>query len=157
MTARHLKPVPNSLRIAFEMDKSFALKHRRLSIERLAELMGATPATLYKWIEAETMPAKAVLAWQHLTGAQNVVRYLAAAEGAVVVVIPTGLATTAEGVHALQATLHEATGALLDYMAGHLDRERTLGKLGAGLESLAWHRENVRKGDQPELDLGGAQ
>ena len=25
----------------------------------------------------------------------------------------------------------------------------------AGLEGLAWHRENVRKSDQPELDLGG--
>ena len=114
MTARHLKPVPNSLRIAFEMDKNHALKQRRLSTERLAELMSATPATLYKWMEQESMPAKALIAWQHLTGAQNVVRYLAAAEGAVVVVIPTGRATTAEGVHALQATLHEATGALLD-------------------------------------------
>ena len=156
MTAQHLKPGPNSLRAAFEADKAHAIKHRHLSIERLAELKGTTPATLYKWIEQESMPAKALIAWQHLTGAQNVVRYLAAAEGAVVVVIPTGRATTAEGVHALQATLHEATGALLDYMAGHLDRESTLGKLGAGLESLAWHRENVRKGDQPELDLGCA-
>lgn len=63
-----------------------------------------------------------------------------------VVVIPTGRATTAEDVHVLQATLHGATGALLDYMAGHMDRESTLGKLGVGLESLAWHRENVRKG-----------
>ena len=27
--------------------------------------------------------------------------------------------------------------------------------LGAGLEGLAWHRENVRKSAQPELDLGG--
>ncbi|WP_300435547.1 hypothetical protein [Zoogloea sp.] len=138
------------------MDKSHALKHRRLSIERLAELMSTTPATLYKWIEAETMPAKAVLAWQHLTGSINVVRYLAAAEAAVVIAIPTGRATTAEDVHVLQATLHGATGALLDYMAGQMDRETTLGKLGAGLESLAWHRENVRKGEQPELDLGCA-
>jgi hypothetical protein len=154
MSNRHSKPVPNSLRMAFEMDKSYALKHRRLSIERLAELMGTTPATLYKWIEAETMPAKAVLAWQHLTGALNVVRYLAGAEGAVVIAMPCGRATTAEDVHVLQATLHGATGALLDYMAGQMDRESTLGKIGAGLESLAWHRENVRKADQPELDLG---
>ncbi len=157
MTTRHSKPVPNSLRMAFEMDKSHALKHRRLSIERLAELMSTTPATLYKWIEAETMPAKAVLAWQHLTGAINVVRYLASAEAAVVIAIPTGRITTTEDVHALQATLHGATGALLDYMAGQMDRETTLGKLGIGLESLAWHRENVRKDDQPELDLGLAR
>jgi hypothetical protein len=154
MNSRHSKPVPNSLRMAFELDKSHANKHRRLSVERLAELMGTTPATLYKWIEQETMPAKAVLAWQHLTGAINVARYLAAAEGAVVITVPIGRATTSDDVHALQATLHGATGALLDFMAGHMDRESTLGKLGVGLESLAWHRENVRKADQPELDLG---
>lgn len=106
MNSRHSKPVPNSLRMAFELDKSHANKHRRLSVERLAELMGTTPATLYKWIEQETMPAKAVLAWQHLTGAINVARYLAAAEGAVVITVPIGRATTSDDVHALQATLH---------------------------------------------------
>lgn len=155
MNARHSKPVPTSLRAAFEADKVHALKHRRLSIERLAELMATTPATLYKWIEQESMPARALIAWQHLTGANNVVRYLAACEAAVVVAVPSGRATTSEDVHVLQATLNGAIGALLGYMTGETDREMTLGKLGAGLEGLAWHRENVRKSAQPELDLGG--
>ncbi|MBS0367610.1 MAG: hypothetical protein JSS57_00255 [Proteobacteria bacterium] len=137
------------------MDKTHALKHRRLSIERIAELMATTPATLYKWLEQESMPAKALLAWQHLTGASNVVRYFAAAEGAVVISIPTGRAPTSEDTHALQGTLNSAVGALLDYMSGDMDRDSTIGKLGAGLESLAWHRENVRKSAQPELDLEG--
>lgn len=53
------------------------------------------------------------------------------------------------------ATLNGAVGALLGYMSGDTDRDATLGKLGAGLEGLAWHRENVRKSAQPELDLGG--
>ena len=51
--------------------------------------------------------------------------------------------------------LNGAVGALLGYMSGDTDRDTTLGKLGAGLEGLAWHRENVRKSAQPELDLGG--
>ncbi|WP_298619554.1 hypothetical protein [uncultured Zoogloea sp.] len=153
MNARHSKPVPTSLRAAFEADKVHALKHRRLSIERLAELMATTPATLYKWIEQESMPARALIAWQHLTGANNVVRYLAACEAAVVVAVPCGRSATAEDVHVLQATLNGAVGALLGYMSGETDRDMTLGKLGAGLEGLAWHRENVRKSDQPELDL----
>ena len=63
MNVRHSKPVPTSLRAAFEADKVHALKHRRLSIERLAELMATTPATLYKWIEQESMPARALIAW----------------------------------------------------------------------------------------------
>jgi hypothetical protein len=155
MTTRHSKPVPTSLRSAFEADKAAALKHRRLSIERLAELMATTPATLYKWLEQETMPAKALIAWQHLTGANNVARYLAACESCVVVSVPVGRASTANDVHVLQENLNGAVGALLGYMRGDTDRDATIGKLGAALEGLAWHRENVRKSDQPELDLGG--
>lgn len=152
MTQRTFAPVPTSLRAAFEMDKALALK-RRLSIERLAELLGTTPATLYKWIEAETMPARVLIGWQHLTGGHNVVRYLASREGAVVITIPSGRRPDADDVHILQATLNGAIGALLDYMAGRSDRDTTLGKLGTGLESLAWHRTNVEKGNQPELEF----
>lgn len=153
MTTRHSPPVPTSLNQAFEMDKAHAFKHRRLNIERLAELMSTKPATLYKWIEADTMPAVALLAWQHITGANNVARYLASAEGGVLIKIPTGKAPTADDVHVLQATLNGAIGALLGFMTGETDQATTLGKLGAGLEALAWHRANVAKADQPELDF----
>lgn len=153
MTRRHSSPVPSSLRAAFEADKAHALKHRRLNVERLAELLGTTPATLYKWIETDTMPVRALITWQHLTGAVHVVRYLASREGAVVVAIPTGRTASAEDVHALQATVNDAIGALLDYLRGSLDRDSTLGRLTTGLESLAWHRANVEKADQPELEF----
>lgn len=153
MSRRFSSPVPSSLRAAFEADKVHALKHRRLNVERLAELLGTTPATLYKWIETETMPIKALVGWQHLTGASNVVRYLASRESAVVISIPPGRRAEAEDVHVLQATLNGAVGALLSFMRGELDRDATLGKLGLGLESLAWHRANVDKSDQPELEF----
>lgn len=155
MSTRHSNPVPNSLRQAFDLDKAYAYKQRRLTIERLAELMATTPATLYKWVETESMPVRALLSWQHLTGSCHVARYLAAAEGNVLIKIPAGKATTADDVHVLQATLHGAVGALMGYMSGESDRDTTLGKIGTGLESLAWHRENVRKDIQPELDLEG--
>lgn len=77
----------------------------------------------------------------------------AACEAAVVIAVPVGRAATADDVHVLQATLNGAVGALLGYMSGDTDRDTTLGKLGAGLEGLAWHRENVHKSAQPELDL----
>lgn len=153
MTTRHSPPVPTSLRQAFEMDKAHALKHPHLTIERLAELMSTTPATLYKWIETDSRPARALLAWQYLTGANNVARYLASAEGGVLIKFPTGKAPTADDVHVLQATLNGAIGALLGFMTGETDQATTLGKLGAGLEALAWHRANVANADQPELDF----
>lgn len=153
MPRRHSNPVPTSLRAAFEADKTHALKVRRLNVERLAELLGATPATLYKWLETETMPVKTLIGWQHLTGANNVVRYLATREAAVVIDIPAGRQIDADDIHVLQATLNGSVGALLERKAGRMDRETTLGKLDVGLESLAWHRANVDKSDQPELEF----
>lgn len=152
--SRHLsKPLPTSLRAAFEADKANALAKHRRGVERLAELMATTPATLYKWLETDAMPINRLAAWEHLTGSDAVLRYLAASAHRVVIDIPVGRAVAAADVHLLQATLHDAIGALLAYCAGELDRDRTLARLGAGLESLAWHRENVKKNDQPELEL----
>lgn len=153
MAQRSSKPVPQSLRAAFELDKEHALKHRRLNIERIAELLGTTPATLYKWLETDSMPVRALLGWQHLTGATHVVRYLASREGAAVIQIPAGRMPDAADVHILQATLNVAVGALLDFIDGKADREQCMGKLSTGLESLAWHRANVEKTEQPELEL----
>lgn len=145
--------MPTSLRAAFEADKANALTRHRRNIERLAELMATTPATLYKWLETETMPANRLVAWEHLTGSDAAVRYLAASTHKVVIDIPVGKLTTAVEVHELQATLHEAVGALMAFLAGELAREDCLAQLSAGLEALSWHRENVRKTDQPELEL----
>ena len=152
MAQRSSMPVPPSLRAAFEADKAAALK-RRLNVERIAELLGTTPATLYKWLETDSMPVRALLGWQHLTGGMHVVRYLASREGAVVIQIPTGRTPDADDVHILQATLNGAVGALLDFMAGKADREQCMGKLSTGLETLAWHRATVEKTEQPELEL----
>lgn len=154
MAQRVSKPVPTSLRAAFEADKALALKHKRLSVERLAELLGTTAATLYKWLETDSMPVRVLIGWQHLTGGLNVVRYLASREAAVVIQIPTGRTPDADDVHVLQGTLNGAVGALLDYMQARTDRDTCMGKLSTGLESLAWHRANVEKSEQPELEFG---
>jgi hypothetical protein len=136
------------------MDKAHALKHKRLNIERLSELLGTTPATLYKWIETDSMPIRMLIAWQHLTGANNVVRYLASRESCVVIAIPSGKCVDADDVHALQATVNGSIGAYLDFLSGRTDRETCVAKFSTGLESMAWHRANVEKSDQPELEFG---
>jgi hypothetical protein len=147
------KPLPTSLRAAFEADKAHALAKHRRGTERLAELMATTPAALYKWLETDSMPVNRLAAWEHITGSDCVVRYLAAAAHRVVIEIPTGRKSATTDVHALQTTLNNAVGVLLAFMNGDADRDTTLAALGAGLESMAWHRENVRKNDQPELEL----
>lgn len=153
MSKRNSTPVPSSLRAAFEADKAHALKHRRLNVERLAELLGTTPATLYKWIETDSMPVRALIAWQHITGATHVVRYLASREGAVVVQIPPGRNVTAEDINELQTVLTAVPAALLDLKAGRIDRSACMAALTGGMESIAWHRANVERHEQPELEF----
>lgn len=145
--------MPTSLRAAFELDKAHALRRRRLNIERLAELLGTTPATLYKWIETDSMPLRALIAWQHITGAGNVVRWLASREGAVVIQIPPGRDVSPEDINELQRVLTAAPAALLDLKAGRIDRDACAAALTAGMESLAWHRANTDRHEQPELEF----
>lgn len=140
MSRHSSKPLPTSLRAAFEADKAHALARHRLNVERLAELMSTTPATLYKWMETDAMPINRLAAWQHITRSDYVVRYLAAAGHKVVIDIPHGHAIDAAEVQGLQTTLNSAVGALLDFHAGRLDRDGCMAAITGGLEVLAWHR-----------------
>ena len=153
MSRHSSKPLPSSLRAAFAADKAHALARQRLKVERIAELMATTPATLYKWLETDAMPINRLAAWEHITRSDHVLRYLAATAHRVVIDIPVGRGADAADVQQLQATLNTAVGALLDFHAGRLDRDGCMAAITGGLEVLAWHRENVRKNDQPELEL----
>lgn len=147
------RAVPTSLRGAFEQDKQYAMTRKRLSVDRLADLHATTPATVYKWLEEASMPVKHLAGWFHNTGSRSVIRFLAVQAGGVFIELPAGRRAEAEEVQQLQGVLHDAVGALLNFHAKKMDRDACMGQLTRALENMAWHRENVRKADQPELDL----
>lgn len=152
MTRASSKPVPTSIRAALEQDKQAAGRHR-LNVERMAELQAVTPALLYKWLEQETMPVNRLAGWFHMTRSSALIRFLAAQAGGVFIQVPTGRHLEHEDVHALQKVLNDAVGALLAFTAGKTSQEECIGVLLAGMESLAWHRENVARSEQPELEF----
>lgn len=153
MTTKY-RPVPTSLRGAFEQDKQYAATRKRLSVDRLADLHATTPSTIYKWLEEASMPVKHLAGWFNNTGSRSVIRFLAVQAGGVFIELPCGRHTDVEEVQQLQGVLHDAVGALLHFHAGRLDKDACLGQLTHALESMAWHRENVRKAEQPELEFG---
>ena len=53
----------------------------------------------------------------------------------------------------INKVLAETTGALLRFYGGQADANETLGEVQQALEALAWHRGNVEKHAQPELDF----
>jgi hypothetical protein len=153
MSPRNSTPPATSLVTAFEQDKVAAIRRRRMSVERLAEIAGISPALLYKRLEEASMPANALAGWFHATGGTAVIRYLAIQAGGVFVPVPTGRLTAPADIQALQSVLHDSVGVLLDFMSGRADKVEAFSALTASLEALAAEREQVAKSDQPELDL----
>lgn len=157
MTRSFSQPPASSLRMAFEQDKQFALVKHRRGVERIAELMGVPAHVLYKWLETGRMPASLIPAWEHATGGSSVIRYLAGQGHRMLLEIPTGRDLVATDVQGLQRITHEAIGALLGFAEGRTSAEDTMGSLLHAMGALAFHRENVRRSAQPELELEGRQ
>jgi hypothetical protein len=131
-------------------------RHHR-SIDQVADLM-ALPNKwrLYKWVEGANLPARYVLNFEHACGADFVTQYQAHSSRRLLISIPTGRNIKAADLHTLQGLTNDAIGALLAFAAGHQDAAETMAAITEAMEGLAWHRANVAKHQQPELELEGA-
>lgn len=154
MSTRFSVAPASSLRMAFEQDKHTALVQHRRGHERIAELMAEmNPKKLYDWIEDLRMPVSSLPAWEHATGGSSVIRFLASRGNHLVIDVPRGKGLQACDVQGLQRITHDAIGALIGFSEGRVDAEETMAALLHAMGALAWQRENVRKANQPELDL----
>lgn len=154
MTRRDWKRiVPTSLNEAFRLCKEHAIERKKLSAERIADLMGVTVDSLYKWLGTGRMPANLIAAYEHVCGIDYVSRHLAHTAGKLVIAMPTGRALQPTDGHQLQILLNDAVGAVLDFAAGTVDAKKAIADIEVGMAALAWHRGNVDKHQQPELDL----
>lgn len=113
--------------------------------------------TLYKWFQSARMPISLLRPFEDACGADFVTRWVAASAGRLIIDIPTGRDATAEDMQVLQRTLNAAVGQLLDFYAGSADADETISTIQQAMEGLAWHRGNVERHVQPELDLGAPE
>lgn len=159
MLKRNWKRVqPTGLRNALELCKDHAREMRHRSVERIAEEMGLTDHwALYKWLQSGRMPVNLVRPYETSCGIDFVTRWLACSEGRLLISIPTGRHADPIEMAALQGVMHEAVGKLLAFYSGKADAEETLGAIQQAMEGLAWHRGNVQKHAQPELELDGEE
>ena len=145
---------PTSLLHALELCVDYAREVHNLSVERIAERMGETTHhALYKWLAEGGMPMRKLRSFEHACGCKYVSRWIAMSGDLLTIDIPTGRSANSEDVMALQETLNDAVGALLLFYQGKANADSVLARVTAGMEGLAFHRENIRKYDQPELDL----
>lgn len=155
MSRRNWKRVqPTSLRQAIELCKDYAKEVHNLSVERIAEIMDEESHwTVYGWLRDGSIPSRKILGYQHACRCDFITRWLAHAAGKLLIDVPIGRMPEGEDIKRLQAVLNDAVGALLGFAHGRLDADQVSQELNAALEGLAWHRENVAKVAQPELEL----
>ena len=145
----------NSLVHAMRLCKEYAQSKRHLSVERIADRMGATHDSLYKWLATGRMPAILIPAFELACGCHYVSEWLAASADRLVVDMPTG--RKAEGTELLD--MNSSCAAALQlltqfYAAPHAaDPEATLAALRLHLEQVAYHHHNVAQYATPELEF----
>ena len=156
MTRRVWKNVrPNSLVHALRLCKEFAQDRHNLSVERIADRMGVTHDSLYKWLATGRLPAILIPAYELACGCHYVSEWLAASSGALVVPMPTGRKADGTALVDMNSSCAAALQLLTAFYAAPqaADTEATLAALRLHLEQVAYHHHNVAAYATPELEF----
>lgn len=155
MTRRVWKRVnPISLRHAMELCLEYGREKKKLSVDRVADLMGLPSKwTLYKWLENGRMPSILIRPFEHACGIDYVTQYIATSAHKLLVDIPTGKPAQDIDVLKLQTGFNEAVNLLARFYQGEANADDTVALLTQVMSEIAAHRENVSKSLTPELGL----
>lgn len=157
MTRRDWKHArANSVVHALRLCKEFALERHNLSVERIADRMGVTHDSLYKWLGNGRMPAILVPAYELACGCHYVSDWYGAAAGRLVVPMPTGRAVGEADLLAVNSSCAAALALLTTFYADPTRADAavaTLEALRAHLEQVAFHHHNVARYAAPELEF----
>jgi len=153
MAKRNWKQVqPRDLRDALDLCTVYALEKHNRSKDHIADLMALESKwVLYKWISEANMPVRLVKTFEMACGIDLVSRWLVVSSGKLVIDIPKGKKCKATDIQDLQAVNHTAIGELIKFYNGEHNLEETLAAIQTSLESMAFHKGNVEKFQQPEL------
>jgi len=157
MSKRNWKRIqPTSLRQALELCKDHARERLNLSVELIADRMGVTDHwTLYKWIQKGSIPANMIRPYEIACGVDYITRWMAASAGRLLIDVPSGRDANAHDIQALQELLNHAVGQILKFHSEKVAADEALAAIQQGMEALAWHKVNVEKHQQPELNFNG--
>lgn len=149
---------PSSLPDAMSACLDFARDKHHLSVEQIADLMSLPNKwAIYKWVEGGSLPMIRLRAFEHACRCDFVSRWYVHSGGKLLLDIPTGRSARDTDVIELHEHFNQAMQHLVAFYKGAQDTHETLGALTTLMEELAWHRGNVDKHAQPELEFGGEQ
>ena len=156
MTRRNWKRVrPASLIEALRLCKEYAAERHNLSVERIADRMGTTHDSVYKWLATGRLPAILIPAYELACGCSFASAWLATSAGKLVIDMPTGRTASAGDMVEFNTGFAAALQLLSDFYAhpGQADPAETLAALTAHLQQVAYHHANVQQHANPELEF----
>lgn len=156
MSRRNWKRVhPASLVEGLRLCKEFAQERKNLSIERIADRMGVSHDSLYKWLATGRLPAILIPAFEHTCGCHFASEWLAASAGKLVIDMPTGRTATQADMVEINSGFAAALQLLTDFYAtpAKADSADTLAALNNHLQQVAWHHANVGQHANPQLEF----
>jgi hypothetical protein len=148
--------VHSSLFEAVQACLDFALKTHHRGVQRVADLMGLKPDTLYKKIAEDRITLGELASFEHACGATTVTHYLCAQAHLLAVEMPSGRRLQVTDAMELQQHMAEAMALLIGFYKGDADQDETLAALTALMADVGWHRGNVERANSPELELFGS-
>lgn len=144
---------PRSLQQAMRMCIEHARVAKRRKMPELAELIGKSEASLYKWTAEATLPSNLIRPFEHACGCDYITRYLGSSDGRMVIDIPRGRKCDAGEVAELNGLFARCVSALSAFFDGKESIENTSDAIDDSMRALAWHQQNVSKHLEPELAL----
>ncbi len=156
MTRRNWKQArPSSAIDSLRLCKEYAQDKKNLSVERIADRMGVTHDSLYKWLATGRMPAILIPAFEHVCGCNFVSVWFVTSAGKLVIDMPTGRVGTPEALMAVNTSCAAALQLLTAFyaMPQGADTEETLAALRTHMEQVAFHHHNVASYATPELEF----
>ena len=161
MSRRNWKRVrPASLIEALRLCKEFAQERHNLSIERIADRMGAEHSSLYKWLATGRLPAVLLPAYELACGCCFASVWLATSAGKLVIDMPSGRTATPSDLMQLNTGWAHALQLLTDFYANPqaATADDTLAALGQHITQVCHQHANVARHHSPDLplDCGGS-
>lgn len=150
---KHLRAT--SLVHALRLCKEYAQARRNLSVERIADRMGVTHDSLYKWLATGRMPAILIPAFEQACGCHYASTWYAVSAGKLVIDMPTGKRTGQADLLQVNSSWAQALQLLTAFYAAptEADPEATLAALRLHLEQVAYHHANVSAYQEPQLEF----
>ncbi|MFK5892860.1 MAG: hypothetical protein QM504_06540 [Pseudomonadota bacterium] len=143
-----------SLQHALEGCVDYARTMHNKSIDQIADDMGlANKWGLYKYLNNGRIPAILIRPFENSCKINLVTKYIAYSARKIVIEIPKGNKATSRDINSLQASLTQTVAQLLKFYDGKSSVDETVESIRNSMESLAWHGEEVKKHNEPELDF----